>query len=421
MADVIPPILIKLSADVNDLKAGLAQAQNGLKGLDDNIKKSTGSMSNFAGKLKSVGAALGATFAVTQLSSFAKDTVMAASSMAESLSKVNVVFGEGAAEVIKFGESAANNLGISNQAALEAAGTYGNLFQAFGLGQAPAQEMSTTLVQLAGDLASFNNTSVDDAVLALRSGLSGETEPLKKFGVALSEARLKTEALSLGLIKNTTGALTPAAKAQASYSLIMKDTILAQGDYARTADGTANTMKKIGDFFKNNQDEVKAFAITITTLTAAYGIYTLVVKRAAIQQAIFNAVMAINPFVALAVGIGLVVAGFVKLYKSNETFRNAVISVAKVAIRAFAAIIPMIGMVFEAIMKISTGPLRLLLLAMSKLPGVGKYAKEGLDFINKGLNGISDFADKAAKKATQLADSLGKVNKEGAKTKKTLI
>ncbi len=425
MADVIPPILIKLSADVNDLKAGLAQAQNSLKGLDDNIKKSTGGMTNFVGKLKSVGAALGATFAATQLSSFAKDTVMAASSMAESLSKVNVVFGEGAAEVIKFGESAANNLGISNQAALEAAGTYGNLFQAFGLGQAPAQEMSTTLVQLAGDLASFNNTSVDDAVLALRSGLSGETEPLKKFGVALSEARLKTEALSLGLIKNTTGALTPAAKAQASYSLIMKDTILAQGDYARTADGTANTMKtlqarfadakvalgdalmpafrgllkilnslipvlkKIGDFFKNNQDEVKAFAITITTLTAAYGIYTLVVKRAAIQQAIFNAVMAINPFVALAVGIGLVVAGFVKLYKSNETFRNAVISVAKVAIRAFAAIIPMIGMVFEAIMKISTGPLRLLLLAMSKLPGVGKYAKEGLDFINKGLNGLS--------------------------------
>ena len=457
MADVIPPILIKLSADVNDLKAGLTQAQNSLKGLDDNIKKSTGGMTNFASKIKSVGATLGATFAATQFASFAKDTVMAASSMAESVSKVNVVFGEGAAEVLKFGQGAADNLGISNQAAIEAAGTYGNLFQAFGLGQGQAQTMSTSLVQLAADMASFNNTSIDDAILALRSGLSGETEPLKKFGVALSDVRLKTEAMSLGLIKNTSQALTPAAKAQASYSLIMKDTVLAQGDYARTADGTANTMKTlqarfadakvalgdalmpafrgllkilsllipvlkaVGNFFKNNQDEVKAFAITITTLTAAWGVYTLVVKRAAIQQAIFNAVMAINPFVAVAVAIGLVVAGFVKLYKSNETFRNAVVSVAKVAIRAFAAIIPMIGMVFEAIMKISTGPLRLLLLAMSKLPGVGKYAKEGLDFINKGLNGISDFADKAAKKANQLADSLGKVNKEGAKTKDAII
>jgi hypothetical protein len=457
MADTIPPILIKLAADVNDLKAGLTQAQNSLKGLDDNVKKTSNGLGSFVGRLKSVGAALGATFAATQLSSFAKDTVMAASNMAESVSKVNVVFGEGAAEVLKFGESAAQNLGISNQAALEATGTYGNLFQAFGLGQGESQKMSTTLVQLAADMASFNNTSVDDAILALRSGLSGETEPLKKFGVALSEVRLKEEALRMGLIKTMSGTLPVAIKSQAAYSLILKDTALAQGDYARTADGTANTMKTlqarfqdakvalgdalmpafrgllkilgllipvlkaIGNFFKNNQDEVKAFAITITTITAAWGLYTLMVKRAAIQQAIFNAVMAINPFVALAVAIGLVVAGFVKLYKNNETFRNAVISMAKVAIRAFAAIIPMVAQVFEAIMKISTGPLRLLLLAMSKLPGVGKYAKEGLDLINKGLNSISDFGTKAANKAKILAASLGEVNKEAAKAKDIVV
>ena len=457
MAEAIPPILIKLAADVNDLKAGLAQAQNSLKGLDDNVKKTTGGMTNFIGKLKSVGAALGATFAATQLTSFAKDTVMAASSMAESVSKVNVVFGEGAAEVLKFGQGAAENLGISNQAAIEAAGTYGNLFQAFGLGQGQAQDMSTSLVQLAADMASFNNTSIDDAILALRSGLSGETEPLKKFGVALSDVRLKTEAMSLGLIKNTSQALTPAAKAQASYSLIMKDTALAQGDYARTADGTANTMKTlqakfqdakvalgdalmpafrgllkilsllipvlkaIGNFFKNNKDEVKAFAITIGVLTTAYGAYLLVTNAATIATKALSVAMKANPIGLVVVAIGLLVAGFVKLYKNNEAFRNAVVSMAKVAIRAFAAIIPMVGQVFEAIMKISTGPLRLLLLAMSKLPGVGKYAKEGLDFINKGLNGISDFADKAAKKANQLADSLGKVNKEGAKTKDAII
>jgi hypothetical protein len=454
MASTIPPILIQLQADVSQLKSGLAQAEAAIKGVDGNVKKASAGMTSFVGNLKKVGAALGATFAVSQVGAFAKESVMAASNMAESLSKVRVVFGEGAAEVEKFGASAAQNLGISNQAALEAAGTYGNLFQAFGLGQGEAQKMSTSLVQLAADMASFNNTSIDQAITALRSGLSGETEPLKRFGVALSEVRLKEEALRMGLIKTTSGTLPVAIKSQAAYSLILKDTALAQGDYARTADGTANTMKtlqakmedakvalgdalmpafrgllgilnllipvlkKIGDFFKNNQDEVKAFAITVGTLSAAWGVYTLVVKRAAIQQAILNGIMAINPFVAVAIAVGLVVAAMVKLFKSNETFRKAVIVTGKVALNAFAAIIPMVGQVFEVIMKVTTGPLRLLLLALSKLPGVGKYAKAGLDIMNKGLDGISDFANAAAKKAKDLSAGLDKMGAAADKNAK---
>ena len=444
MADVIPPILIKLSADVNDLKAGLTQAQNSLKGLDDNIKKSTGGMANFASKIKSVGATLGATFAATQFASFAKDTVMAASSMAESVSKVNVVFGEGAAEVLKFGQGAADNLGISNQAAIEAAGTYGNLFQAFGLGQGQAQTMSTSLVQLAADMASFNNTSIDDAILALRSGLSGETEPLKKFGVALSEARLKTEALSLGLIKNTSGALTPAAKAQASYSLIMKDTILAQGDYARTADGTANTMKtlqarfadakvavgdalmpafrglleilnllipvlkKIGDFFKNNQSEVKAFAITVGVLTAAYGAYLLVTNAATIATKALSIAMKANPIGLVVVAVGLLVAGFVKLYKNSETFRNILISIGKAGIQAIGFIIRTVGDLVTAFLKLVTGPMRLFLKGMALLGN--DAAKNALKAINGAIENTGEFFDKAAKKVESYGSALDKLN-----------
>jgi hypothetical protein len=100
-------------------------------------------------------------------------------------------------------------------------------------------------------MASFNNTSIDDAILALRSGLSGETEPLKRFGVALNDVRLKEQAMSMGLIKTSTGPLPIAAKAQAAYALILHDTTLAQGDYARTADGAANTMRSLAAEFQN--------------------------------------------------------------------------------------------------------------------------------------------------------------------------
>jgi CII-binding regulator of phage lambda lysogenization HflD len=123
-----------------------------------------------------------------------------------------------------------------------------------------------------------------------------------------------------------------------------------------------------------------------------------------------------NPLGLVVIAIGLLVAAMVKLFKSNETFRKIVITVAKVALTAFASIIPMVGKVYEVIMKVVTGPLRALLTVLSKLPGVGKYAKAGLELMNKGLDGISDFADGAAKKAKDLAANLDKVGSAATKS-----
>ena len=180
-----------------------------------------------------------------------KSSVSSASSLNESLSKTNAVFGDSAAEIIKWSESSAKAFGQSQNQALEAAGTYGNLFQAFGVGRDEAAKMSTSLTELAADLASFNNTSIDDAIIALRSGLSGETEPLKRYGAVLSDVRLKEKAVALQLISTTSDALTPAIKAQAAYALVMEDTVLAQGDFARTAGDLANSTRITAAEFEN--------------------------------------------------------------------------------------------------------------------------------------------------------------------------
>ena len=87
--------------------------------------------------------------------------VNAASDLSETQSKVGVVFGDSAQKVLDFGKTSATALGLSENAALSAAGTYGNLFVSMGLASDKSADMSTKLVTLAGDLASFNNLDPD--------------------------------------------------------------------------------------------------------------------------------------------------------------------------------------------------------------------------------------------------------------------
>lgn len=242
---------------------------------DASAKAGASGGSAFAGGFGKATAALGGVlaglFAANQVKQFMSDSINAASALAESQGKVSVVFGASAGAVEKWAQTSSTALLMSKQQALEAAGTYGNLFQAFGLGTAKSQEMSTSLVQLAADLASFNNTSVDDALLALRSGLSGETEPLKRFGVSINEARLKQEALAAGLWDGK-GALDAGAKSQAAYLLIMQDTKLAQGDVARTSDGYANTMRTLEAAVENAKASIgEGLVSAVQDAAAAFG------------------------------------------------------------------------------------------------------------------------------------------------------
>jgi len=215
-------------------------ALRGIKRVGDDVSGMGSRIASVLPSFKTMAIAGTAAFGAVSAASF--KLVSMASNLEESQSKVNVVFGASAGVVNKFAETSAQAFGITKQAALEATGTFGNLLQAFGTGKGQAAEMSTTLIGLAADLASFNNTGIEDAIQALRSGLSGETEPLKRFGVAINDTRLKQEAMTLGLYDGK-GALDINAKTQAAYALILKDTGLAQGDFARTSDGFANQMR----------------------------------------------------------------------------------------------------------------------------------------------------------------------------------
>jgi hypothetical protein len=168
------------------------------------------------------------------------DAVKAASDLGETISKVNVLFGKSAKDIEKFADGAAASLGQTKQQALDAAATFATFGKSAGLSGENLSKFSIDFVKLSSDLASFNNTSPEQAINAIGSALRGEAEPLRQYGVLLDDASLRQAALELGIISTTKNALTPQQKVLAAQALIYKQTSAAQGDFERTSDGLAN-------------------------------------------------------------------------------------------------------------------------------------------------------------------------------------
>ena len=200
-------------------------------------------------------AVLPAAAAIGSIAAVIKPAIDAASNMQESMSKVNVIFGKGAKSVNDFAATAARDLGQSKQSVLDAAGAFGTFGKAAGLGGEDLATFSNDFTVLATDLASFNNTSPEEAVLAIGAALRGEAEPLRRFGVLLDDATLRQEALNLG-ISDGKKALTSSQKILAAQSAIYKQTGDAQGDFLRTSDGLANSQRSLRAEFANLQVEL---------------------------------------------------------------------------------------------------------------------------------------------------------------------
>ena len=191
----------------------------------------------------------GATAAVA---AFAYKSIQKASDFNEAISKNTVVFGAISKEVENFAQTANRALGLSETAALKAAGTFATFGKSAGLAGKDLSDFSTNLVTMAADLASFNNTSVDEAINALGSALRGEAEPLRKYGVLLDDVTLKAAATELGIYSGNK-ALTAQQKVLAAQKVIFDQTADAQGDFSRTSTGLAAQQKILGATLENIQ------------------------------------------------------------------------------------------------------------------------------------------------------------------------
>lgn len=230
-------LLVRILGDDRDLQRALRNTDRSVQQID---ARTATFGKNITRAFGAAGIALGTATVFQGLDA----SIQAASDLNEQITRSEQVFEDNAESVKDWSATLAESFGIAQAKGLEFAGTFGLLFRNLGISTDEAETFSRQLVELAADLASFNNTTVDDALAALRSGLTGEIEPLRRFGVFLSEARSNQEALA-ETGKKTTDSLTTQEKVLARLNIIMSDTVRAQGDFSRTSEGLANQQRKL--------------------------------------------------------------------------------------------------------------------------------------------------------------------------------
>ena len=204
----------------------------------DNIEDS------FLSMAKKVAAGISAAKIGKALLDIGKEAISAASDLAEVQNVVDVTFGDGAKQIESWAKTAGRQFGLTETQAKKFTSTIGAMMKSAGMSGDEIVEMSTDLAGLAADMASFYNLDFETAFQKIRSGISGETEPLKQLGVNMSVANLEAFALEKGITKSF-NAMSQSEQTMLRYQYLMKATADAQGDFSRTADGFANATRRV--------------------------------------------------------------------------------------------------------------------------------------------------------------------------------
>lgn len=432
----LPPAVFEIKAVADKAIAEFKQVNNELGKMEDQSMKAGGSISGIdkASRVATAGLlAMGAAFA-----GFAALGIKEAMDAETIMTKLNATL---AAQGLNTAKTRAEidalsssfvQLGFDDEAA---AASMQILIQSTG-----DLAKSKELLGMSADLARAKSISLEAASQMLVRANMGAGKVFKQFGIVLDTTLPKAEATSKAMQELKEKLSGQAQKATETFSVqlqILKERFnnaaQAVGEvlipYLKTL---MENLNKAIEFVKRNSTAFQIFGGIVLTVTVALASYALTLKviTAATkayafiqgvaktatalltgQQIALNGAMAINPIGLVVMAVVALIGVLVILWNKSETFRKGVIAMSKAALYGFSAIIPMVGQVGETILKALLRPITTLLGALSKLPGVGKYAKAGLDILTKGLDGVSDMGVKAAKMATDLSGKLDKLNK----------
>ena len=223
-----------------------------LKKVQQQTKSATSAVERQTDKIKSafgkIGKAISIALSAAAIIRFGKSCIELGSDLAEVQNVVDVTFGAMSETINRFARDALEEFGLSETSAKKYSSTLGAMLKSMGFTTQAAAEMSMQMTGLAADMASFYNLDTDVAFEKIRSGISGETEPLKQLGINMSVANLEAYALSQGITK-AYNSMTQQEQAMLRYNYLMSVTADAQGDFARTSGGWANQVRVLTERF----------------------------------------------------------------------------------------------------------------------------------------------------------------------------
>lgn len=338
-----------------------AHFTKGLAGAQKSLQSAAQSMKDVGAKMAGIGAIMSATI-TAPIVALGVAATNAAIEVEEMQSAFETSFGSMAAATEKWAETTGDAMGRSTFVLQKMALGFNGLFKAGGPASEQATEMSKRFTALAQDLAAFHNMAEDDAFMALRSGLSGEAEPLRKFNVYLTEGALKAEAYALGIAKS--GAkLTEHQKIQARASLILKNTTEAHGDVIRTADGTEGRIRRMRAQWSELTVELAQRLLPVVGKVAA-ALGDLVLKFSELSPRTQNTILAVAGLAAVLGPALLLLGGTI----------TAVGNIATVILKMNAALITATGatstlaagmVVLRGAMAFLTGPWGLVIMGVA--------------------------------------------------------
>ena len=336
------------TASIQEAREELARASAALDQLEDHTNKSTDAFSRLA---KAIGLVMIARKALDAI----KTGIDYASDLAEVQNVVDVTFGSATEAINSWSKECLAAYGMNEVSAKRYAGTLGAMLKSSGLAGDAIVDMSKDMVGLAGDMASFYNLDLETAFEKIRSGISGETEPLKQLGINMSVANLEAYALSQG-ITTAYNEMSQAEQVMLRYNYLMSTTADAQGDFARTQDSYANQTRLLSEswleftgimaeqllpvlttivswlnnlvaFLTENADMVSAVLVGLATTVGILAVAWVVHAAAqwlavAANQALIVSLLS-NPILWIALIIGVLVAAMYRWIQSIGGVKNA--------------------------------------------------------------------------------------------------